>query len=867
MSKQVLKVEYHPAKKEIRFHRFQGETEIRIARDSVLCKYMNKRGFVLQDQGNAFFSDIAKTFDGERNINLEVITTKNDFEDFMQMVEFYNENDGTEKGIKIDATLLAELPDMEKIYCVVKEHGERSIGILEYHKARFFEVPRDNDVVEKCVDLFAGEVQKEVDSIKEKIQALADNNVNLCFTGVYSSGKSALINAILGYAILPEAMKSETARMFRIQSPKTDEKVRIVFHIRADFTELMWNDSKSTFVFSAGPNENHTRLSIQEVINYNHEKHQYEQIREILKKLNTNNDVSSEIKVFFPVPLDSDELRFTIYDTPGTDSNYGEHQMVLQDALSEQTHSILVFVAAPIKTEGEGNNALLNYLKEAEKKDSKTSIDLGRSLFVMNFADIIKPDQREDFKNAEIEDLEEGDFSIKLSDKKLFFTSAIVAYAAKAKKNNIQTKSDEFTIREKSGTINDEEFGRYYQQNHCAASEIATKNMIEKSTLALEKAEKEGNILDVLHICSGVYALEDEIKCYGEKFAMAVRAFAIIDSVDKALKTMNNNARELEKRNERNINNVNEEIVILKAAISDSINQAYKESEVPENAALPEEILKELHLDSSYLSRNVVGGLKKFIMKALVKLLLHISDKGFINKKFKNETLEKITRKINAAVDNLTDIIAAIDEEKNIIGKVRFDKNHKHELTQKITATVDDFTRNFLEKRQKLLEKKRDAFIERVKKIIDENGNISDDAKGIICNIREPEIKPPANLGEFGEIYDSHRRTGNFLFIKTEYIDKESFIKDVEVKLSDIVKGMANDFEQDYRKSLENILRDVKKEFEYNLGKYSVLIIAKLKDINTMELLRGKIKKAAEELESCQKELEKLIWSEKNNER
>ena len=53
------------------------------------------------------------------------------------------------------------------------------------------------------------------------------------------------------------------------------------------------------------------------------------------------------------------------------------------NALSEQTQSILIFVAAPNKTEGTGNNALLEYLKEAESKDSKTSIDLG-AIFICN---------------------------------------------------------------------------------------------------------------------------------------------------------------------------------------------------------------------------------------------------------------------------------------------------------------------------------------------------------------------------------------------------------------------------------------------------------------------------------------------------
>ena len=41
---------------------------------------MNKKGqFILQDHGDAFFEDIAKAFDGESSVDMEVVTTKSDF--------------------------------------------------------------------------------------------------------------------------------------------------------------------------------------------------------------------------------------------------------------------------------------------------------------------------------------------------------------------------------------------------------------------------------------------------------------------------------------------------------------------------------------------------------------------------------------------------------------------------------------------------------------------------------------------------------------------------------------------------------------------------------------------------------------------
>ena len=130
-------MDYHPAKKEVRFRRFASGQEVKIRGDSKLSKYMNDRGkFILQDQGKKFFDDIAAAFDGEREVLIEVKTTRVDYEDLEQMIEHYNNENKEDGAIKITATQIAKLPDMDETYRMVKEHGERSIAILkEYREA------------------------------------------------------------------------------------------------------------------------------------------------------------------------------------------------------------------------------------------------------------------------------------------------------------------------------------------------------------------------------------------------------------------------------------------------------------------------------------------------------------------------------------------------------------------------------------------------------------------------------------------------------------------------------------------------------------------------------------------------------------
>ena len=128
MSEQYLVMKYHPAKKEVEFHRYQNSKEEAIRNNSKLYKYMNaKRGeFVLQNMGNKFFDDISEAFDGLRTLEIRAVMTKVDYDDFCQMIEFYNE----EGKCHFETSLIAELPEMDQTFSNVKQHGEEAIAIF-----------------------------------------------------------------------------------------------------------------------------------------------------------------------------------------------------------------------------------------------------------------------------------------------------------------------------------------------------------------------------------------------------------------------------------------------------------------------------------------------------------------------------------------------------------------------------------------------------------------------------------------------------------------------------------------------------------------------------------------------------------------
>ena len=827
MAKAYLQMKYHPAKKEVEFRRFENGKEQAI-RGGRLQRYMDKKGsFVLQDHGNEFFRDIARAFDSVKTLEMQVITTKIDYEDFEQMVEYYNADPETQ--CKITTTLLAELPDMNQTFKKVAKFGEQAVGILEAHRSKLFDIKSiSQESVKRSAESFAVQIDEEAKNIREKIESMSDNKVSLCFTGVYSAGKSALINAMLGYRILPEKITSETAKMFQISSPKGGEAVKIIFDIDNVKTVLEWDEKKKILEFKEGPHENDERAQIQDLLNGLKDKNKlrHEQISTVLAALNDMDAVSHDIEIIFPIPLDSDAVQFTIYDTPGTDSNYIEHQEVLLNALSEQTQSILIFVAAPNKTEGTGNNALLKYLKEAESKDSKTSIDLGRSLFVINWSDSIDSDEREDLQYEEIKYMRKGegdkpvlDFSIKLSDKKLFFTSAKMAYAAKAKKNGVASPKEKSVFKRGLDSMQDEFAGYVYRQNRCATSEFATEKMHSQCEEALDSARKTQDDAKVLEICSGIYALEKEILQYGEKYASAVKAYAIIDSVNKALSKLSNRANSLKESNQEDINRIQKNIDQLRATINRAIEEEYNNKAVPENAALPEETLKRLKLDEATLQKTIVGNVQNYMEEEL---------KGWF---FGH-------------------------------GKVKFKKSDNDKIRIKCNKTIGSYTTDFLKNRQIILEGERDDFLQKVKAKIMENGEISDAAKKFFLDVPAPKVPDPEKVKDLGYIYEEHKYTEGKWIFETDYLDKAGFMKDVKGVLLEIIEKLGKNYRKDYRDSLETILMQIKSNFGTNLETYSLNMKALSENKDAMMELGQRVFDVAEALRNCEKELNDIIWRE-----
>ena len=768
----TIKIKYHPAEKKIQFIGHEDN-------EAVLHKY--KAPFVLQQKdGNQLCKDIAE-LGTTMDIKIEMISTKEDFKDFENIVEEYN---NSQQDRKITAVLLAEFSDMNDLYKDVIQYGTQ---ILEYVKNHSIKMTTPAPTTYE----------------------IKDDNINLCVAGVYSTGKSVLINAILGYEILPKAMKSETANIFRIKSPDNKEQLKLSFDIDEIQTILLWDTTKNEFKFITEGREDSISIELTQCLKDNSSKESYKQLYEMIKILNGHSTDISDILIEFPVPLDTDFFKFTIYDTPGTNSDNKKHQEVLSHALSEQSHSIMIFVIAPDKIEGTGNKTIL---KELKGRDSyKTNIDVDRSIFVMNKAD---SSSRNELEISQRDIIKEEDIDIDLKKQKLFFLSAIQGYIAKATKNNSDIRADDYSIKnhyDKVNPIDEEE--QFYRYNRYGESNIRTKQILQKSNDKLSSSSEKH---DQIMISSGLYALESEIQNYGEKYFVAVKAYSVITSIKNFLKNIENEINILKQEKSENVEKLENDIKNDKERMLSAIKDkaeffTFKEQDYDNN------IFDELKISDKYIE-SYTDDIYQYSKNTMSKLMMRIKKIFFI------DLSKGKTKRVNTYINRL-------------IARFQYD---------------------FKSSSESLLKKRNKEFLEYIKDIIKSTEELDQKTQEYITTI-DIVLNSFTDTIDTNQLFDDYKKQ---FFKFFEKVDVNSFNENLTKKNIQLFNRLSKNLKDEFIKKNHYYIDQIKRIVQSDLELLSVLLRKKISDKDKINKDIGDLETYRENLQTRQCELEKLIWQE-----
>lgn len=650
MSKIMIK--YHPVKKEIHFLTDDSGNfnEVKYTDSPALEEYSPENGeFLLQDQGYSFFDNLQEAFLGLQNTEIVFKGTKIDYEDFQKMVVNYNrhqEREGSE--VKLNLGEFIELPDIGAIYDEIKSVAGDTVELFESELSEG-----------STKEIFRARKQK----LDDKVTDIEQDNVNLCFVGTYSSGKSTFINAIIGSKILPEKIRPETAKMFRIKHaelPTVNFLVKRNHDDAGKIASLVWSEELNKFQFTTNINDGLKGL-IDKVCQKNAGKPRHEQMRSLLNTINEMPNspcedgscfVEGMIDVRYPMDIQSD-INFTFYDTPGTDSNSSEHLRILKDALAKQTNSVLIVMYEPVKMDGKGNSVLYDLMLKSQADSSNengVTIDLSRSLHIINQVDRYGTTELRDAlskpihlsKNVQdvINESEENVFEYDLQNKRVFFVSSKAAYCARAQKKGICDLDDEEFIEDSADKVIKR---KYYRNNHMADAEFDTQEVIEISDAQLEQSGSD-QVSDQLYIASGMYAVEREIIKYAGKYALAVKAKGLYDAVLYMMDGVEDECQVMEEAKRLKKEELLALVAKMKTDMIADINQCTEDFEKDLKAEKPEIMPTEISLiqtkvtNASTKAERQINKLPKIVIKP-----------------------EKIAKKNKAIFENLNDYIHEVD--------------------------------------------------------------------------------------------------------------------------------------------------------------------------------------------------------------
>ena len=348
-------------------------------------------------------------------------------------------------------------------------------------------------------------------ALRKKFEYALGTTEDIGIIATMSSGKSTLINAILGQRLLPVRNRATTAIVAKIHN-KDSQKV---FSVKAyDNDGNIMEDSNTATL-------------------------------DILERLNANKNISS-IELYGDIPnIYEFGMDVVLNDTPGpNNSATEEHKKRTYDLVHSDFKPMILYIIDATKTEVNDDNILLEDISKAINKPGTQSKD--RFLFVLNKSEELDP---------ETESLEEMLNRLKkylakhnISDPQIFPISARIANIIRIRKINQHITDDEKGFIDYKGKLSLTNEKRQFSR--LAPLSFSGK---QKQEALIKEAKDTKDDDTLMEIYSGVPAVEIAINEYIEKYAISAKVKKAVETLTGYIQKEQGNdesIRHLEKNKE-----------------------------------------------------------------------------------------------------------------------------------------------------------------------------------------------------------------------------------------------------------------------------------------------------------------------------
>ena len=382
-------------------------------------------------------------------------------------------------------------------------------GLVHLSQCHFIAGKTDDDINEKILKVFEDLQKGPIDDFRDAKLTKAFENINNSIFPVnviatMSSGKSTLINALLGKKLMPSKNEACTATITEILD--TDEP---------HFTAIVYD-------------ENNEILREVPELTY-----------EIMSELNDDERVH-RIAADGEIPfLDSKSTALMLVDTPGPNNAQNQaHKNTTYRAINNDSNNLILYVLNGTQLSTNDDAALLHYVADQIKKGGKQVRD--RFLFVINKMDQFNP-QEESIEKA-ILSARNYLASYGIDDPQLFPCSAFTALNIKTDlagidiDNLTRTQERQLPLSARDTLLMIDKF-LDFDSLHLERYSTLSPSAQQELNFQLSKAVEQGDTKKQALIHSGIYSIEAAISAYVKKYAKTKKIKDLVESFQEVLES------------------------------------------------------------------------------------------------------------------------------------------------------------------------------------------------------------------------------------------------------------------------------------------------------------------------------------------
>ena len=422
--------------------------------------------------------------------------------------------------------------DYDDLYETVKEYCSNHKDIEV--SLEFTESKGSEDRLVELEKLFE-EMQRDCPFEDLKTKQVQDNFYNaissefeVSVIATMSSGKSTLINSLLGRELMPSKNEACTATIAKIKD-KND----------ADVFTAEYRDRENNIL------GNYPNLSLAN-----------------MDEMNAN-PATAYIDIEGNIPnIDSSGIKLVLVDTPGpNNSRTEEHKNHTYRVIKEKTKPMVLYVLNATQLQTNDDYTLLGTVAEAMKVGGKQSKD--RFIFAVNKIDQFDPD-KESVQDA-LEHVREYLQKFDIENPNIFPTSAETAKVIRMYKNGLElTKGQKKTLDNCNIFIEE-------KQLHLSEQASLSKNNLLKVNSAIEKAKQNADIYEEIMWYTGIPAVEIAINEYLQRYAYTAKIKTAVDTFKKKVEEKDMHAKMISsiQNNESLRSEVHNQLTVIKGIIND----------------------------------------------------------------------------------------------------------------------------------------------------------------------------------------------------------------------------------------------------------------------------------------------------------